>query len=116
MMLVATFEIHRGIALLAVNALLAIPGCILFDQLIRYMYEHRRDVWEAEERPCGLFYSPPGPRHWHTFAREYAFDWSFRTPEWMRDEPTCLRKLYIIRWLEAAALIATLIVLFTPII
>ena len=115
-MLAYDHELYRGIALLVINGGLAIPGAILFDQLIRHMYEHRRDVWEAEDRPCGLFYSPPGARHWYTFAREYAVNWNFRTPEWMRGEPFCLRRLIIIRSLEAAALIATLLVWFTPII
>jgi hypothetical protein len=116
MMLAQGQDLYRGIAALIINGGLAIPGVILFDQLIRYMYEHRRDVWEAEERPCGLFYSPPGARHWHTWARQYAVDWTLRTPEWMRDEPACLRKLYLIRCLQLAAVVGTLIVLFTPII
>jgi hypothetical protein len=34
----------------------------------------------------------------------------------MRDEPACLRKLYLIRCLQLAAVVGTLIVLFTPII
>lgn len=109
-------EGFRMIAVFAVAVLFAIPATILFDQIIRFLYEQRRDLWEAEERPCGILYSPPGARQWHTFSREYGMDWSFRTPEWMRSEPFCLRKLRMIRSLEAAAVLATLLVWFRPII
>ena len=60
------------------------------------------------------FYSPPGSRHCIHSLNAYAVNWTFRTPEWMRDEPFCLRKLHIIRSLEAAALIATLLVVVPP--
>ena len=116
MILASDSEGYRMIAVFVVAVLFAIPGIILFDQIIRFMYEHRRDIWEAEERPRGLLYTPPGARHWHTFAREYAMNWTFSTPNWMRSEPYCLRKLRIIRWLEVAAIVVALAVWFMPII
>jgi hypothetical protein len=55
MILASDHEGYRMIAVFVVAVLFAIPGTILFDQIIRYMYEHRRDIWEAEERPLRAF-------------------------------------------------------------
>jgi hypothetical protein len=66
MILALAAETERTIAILVWNVVLAVPGTIWFDQIIRYMYEQRRDVWEAEQRPCGLLYRPPGARCGYT--------------------------------------------------
>jgi hypothetical protein len=88
-------------------------GTIWFDQIIRYMYEQRRDVWEAEQRPCGLLYRPPGARCGYTWSRNYGVNWPLWTPDWMRNEPVCLKKLRLIRWLYAASLLGTVVLMFT---
>ena len=99
MALALTLQQTQMLALFGVAGLFAIPASILFDQIIRFLYEHRRDVWEAEDRPSGLLYSPPGARHWYAAVRDHGEIWVLRTPKWMRDEPYCLRKLRAIRWL-----------------
>ena len=116
MILAIAAEAQRTIAILAWNGILAIPGTIFFDQIIRHLYERRRDLWEAEKRPCGVLYRPPGARCGYTWSRSYGANWSLWTPEWMRDDPVCVQKLRLIRCLEVASVIGTLVMLFLPII
>ena len=116
MMLALATDQYRMILSFAVALFFAIPGTILFDQIIRFMYEHRRDIWEAEERPSGLFYRPPGARFWQAFSREYGVNWTLRTPEWMRSEPYCLRNLRMIQYLALAGTVTAIGIWFIPII
>lgn len=79
-------------------ALLIIGGFLTYDKLLRLQYEEHREAWEQDGRPSGAFWRPKEPRglrSWLAFQRTY-FKWTWKTPEWARDDAKALRLLR--RW------------------
>jgi hypothetical protein len=95
----------------------------IFDQLIKREYYLYYECWKRDGKPIGFLWIPPevkvlgglAARPGSIFAfQKLTFIWTFRTPQWMRDDGEALRLLRRYRILNVVwyvAFIATLILL-----
>lgn len=67
----------------------------LFDQLVRWEYEHHREQWERDGKPKGVCWRGEGRPVWEgDFAKNrLVFIWAFSTPAWAKESPCCRRWL-----------------------
>ena len=71
-------------ALIAIALSVLLYAFVMFDRLVRMEYENERATWEADRRPCGVFWRV---RECTWIASGWAFNrlmflWLFRTPAW----------------------------------
>lgn len=57
----------------------------LFDRLIRWEYNHQRDLWERDGRPSGVFWSAKecGFLNSYLAMQVLYLNWMFKTPNWI---------------------------------
>jgi len=61
---------------------------VLLDRLIQAEYESHKAAWEADGKPMGFFFFPPGQNWLDKFRGGWArnrisFVWLFKTPSWV---------------------------------
>ena len=69
------------------------------DRLVRLQYASHRQAWEADGKPNGMLFRPPeseGMRSSWALQR-CMFVWSFKTPEWIRQDRRALRLVFLMR-------------------
>jgi hypothetical protein len=86
--------------LYSVGVLLA--GCVaLFtvDRLVRLQYAFHRQAWEADGKPNGMLFRPPESEGMSSSwaLQRCLFVWSFKSPEWMRQDQKALRLVLLMR-------------------
>lgn len=93
-----------------------IPGAIflaagiatlfLYERLVKREYEVAREAWEADGRPPGFAWAPPGTSVMRSWTRGAAyFRWIAQTPPWIREDAiarTLQRRLRLL-WFTACA-------------
>jgi hypothetical protein len=93
-----------------------IPGAIffvtgiatffLYERLVKRQYQVAREVWEADGRPPGFAWAPPGTSVMRSWTRGKAyFRWIAETPSWIREDDiarTLQRQLRVL-WLTGCA-------------
>jgi hypothetical protein len=87
--------------LLHLQIVVVVGGCFviyciwLFDQLVRWEYEHHRAQWEKDGKPKGICWRAEGRPMWEgDFAKlRVFFFWAFNTPAWAKASPCCRRWL-----------------------
>jgi hypothetical protein len=65
----------------------------LFDCLVRWEYEHRREQWERDGKPSGFYWRPKESLFWlsNSAMHRLAGVLVFRTPDWAVEVPECRR-------------------------
>jgi hypothetical protein len=98
-------EIRPGLIFLFsfCSLLLNVPAALLLDQLLKHEYRFHPESWEADGRPSGFLWCPRDAEWFDTVTWNayFSYRWIFKTPDWIRSEPTCLKKLNLIRFLHA---------------
>jgi hypothetical protein len=61
---------------------------VLLDRLIQAEYESHKAAWEADGKPMGFFFFPPGQNWLDKFRggwvrNRISFVWLFKTPSWV---------------------------------
>ena len=70
-----------------------------YDKLVKFQYSKYREQWEQYGRPSGFFWNPPeSPFLSGSVQRTMrVLSWSFVTEDWMRNEVTLLRSVWVMR-------------------
>ena len=99
------------LAILACGAILYVM--YIFDQLVRWEYDHHRDQWEHDGKPDGYFWRPEQSTFWTSNAakKQLGFIWLFKTPQWVIENPKCQRWLLQFRIISATAVFIVLALL-----
>ena len=71
----------------------------LFDNLVKWQYEHNREQWEKDGKPYGFMTWPPKgfpSKGWSLGLTEKRLDgsWLCKTPKWVSESKDCLRWLF----------------------
>ena len=71
----------------------------LFDCLVRWEHDHQREQWKTDGRPDGYFWQPEKKYAWSSdlAKKRLGLVWVFRTPDWIRNNPTTRRLLIRMR-------------------
>ena len=71
----------------------------LFDCLVRWEYEHRREQWERDGKPSGFYWRPKECVFWLSNSAMHRLAWAFifKTPDWVAERPECRRWLALMR-------------------
>lgn len=88
-----------------------LPALALFDGLIEHEYEWQRDAWEADGRPGGYIWRPPGSRVSMNTTALFLI-WLFRSPPWVRESRSCQRSVFWMRILMSLWLLGLLLIGF----
>lgn len=113
-----------------INAAFIVLGCILvgilfsafvaFDVLIKLMYHAHKSEWEAAGRPTAMFWRPEEVGRFSLrsdFAmKRLQFLWLFKTPEWIKRDPSARKWLWWLRTAVAVwnlAILSLAVVMFT---
>lgn len=91
---------------------LLLPSFFAFDAFVRREHDFHAQAWNADGRPHGVFWRPPGSgSSWGVFSFDWAagratnrcaWKWLFTTPSWVRDDDEALRLLTRMRRLVLA--------------
>ena len=67
----------------------------LFDRLVQAEYQEHREAWEADGRPAGFFWRPPGSGFLAggPARTRLALALLFRTPGWIAESPALTAQL-----------------------
>jgi hypothetical protein len=66
-----------------------LPSFFVYERLVKREYEIARDAWEADNRPPGVFWAPPGTSAMRSLTRGRVMSlWIQSTPQWIRADPT----------------------------
>jgi len=97
-----------------------IGAFVAFDLLVRLEYTFHRDDWEADGKPYGLLWLPPGEKRGFSYAfgdftltyRQYKL--LFSTRDWIRTDEKALRLLFWFRifslmWIVGILFLATML-------
>jgi hypothetical protein len=64
---------------------------VLYERLVKRQYQVAREVWEADGRPPGFGWAPPGTSVMRSWTRGKVMGrWIQSTPPWIRQDPTAL--------------------------
>jgi hypothetical protein len=85
----------------------SIGSFFVYERLVKRQYEIARDAWEAEDRPPGFVWAPPGSSTMRSWTRGKAmWRWTWSTPPWIRTDPTAHILQGYLRTLWASAMLA----------
>jgi hypothetical protein len=103
----------RLLHLQAIPTILFIASVIgsffVYERLVKRQYEIARYAWEADDRPPGFAWAPPGTSVMRSWTRGKAmWCWTWLTPPWIRADPSARALQGYLRALSAAALLGWL--------
>jgi len=103
---------YVGLAMLVILPM-SIYGFLLIDRLIKRLYEEFNEEWYKVGEPRGLIYSPPNSKKFQSMLslQINMFVWTFKTPQWIKNDTIALSLLTKIRWIVAISNIG-IVVLF----
>ena len=83
----------------------------LFDCLVRWEYEHRREQWERDGKPSGFYWRPKECVFWLSNSAMHRLVGAFiySTPDWVAERPECRRWLALLRITSLAGIICILL-------
>jgi hypothetical protein len=83
-----------------------IASFFVYERLVKRQYRIAREVWEADGRPPGFAWAPPGTSVLRSSTRGMAyFRWIAQTPSWIKEDETArtLQRHLRTLWLTACA-------------
>jgi hypothetical protein len=83
----------------AAGALFVLIAFVLFDRVLRFQFENFHTEWETQGKAIGFFWLPEGSSIISGSLQRgiRLLSWTFAGEEWMKNEPTVKRTVWIMR-------------------
>jgi len=88
-----------NLALFLIAAISLLSAFLMFDRIVKFQFENYRDEWEKSGKPNGVFTSI-GDSTFLTSSLSRnikLISWAFASDEWMKKEPSIIKKVWLMR-------------------